>query len=65
MEQDTVVMQDIYRYDKEGVDENGRAYGKFVATGIRPTFMSRLEAAGVRLPVERVPRTGHAGGLRR
>jgi len=50
MEQDTVVMQDIYRYDKDGVDENGRAYGKFVATGIRPAFMSRLEQAGVRLP---------------
>ena len=50
MEQDTVVMQDIYRYEKQGVDENGRAYGRFVATGIRPTFMSRLEAAGVRLP---------------
>jgi pilus assembly protein CpaF len=50
MEQDTVVMQDVYRYDKDGVDENGRAYGKFVATGIRPAFMSRLEQAGVRLP---------------
>jgi len=50
MEGDTIVMQDIYRYDKEGVDENGRAYGKFVATGVRPLFMSRLEAAGVRLP---------------
>jgi pilus assembly protein CpaF len=50
MEQDTVVMQDIYRYDKDGVDENGRAYGKFIATGIRPGFMSRLEQAGVRLP---------------
>jgi pilus assembly protein CpaF len=50
MEQETVVMQDVYRYDKDGVDENGRAYGKFVATGIRPVFMSRLEQAGVRLP---------------
>jgi pilus assembly protein CpaF len=50
MEQDTIVMQDIYRYDKEGVDENGRAYGKFIATGVRPTFMTRLESAGVRLP---------------
>ncbi len=50
MEQDTVVMQDIYRFIKEGLDEHGRAYGKFLATGIRPTFMSRLEAAGVRLP---------------
>ncbi|MGW8256994.1 MAG: CpaF family protein, partial [Thermoguttaceae bacterium] len=51
MEQDTIVMQDIYRYEKEGVDENGRAYGKFVATGVRPTFMPRMESAGVRLPV--------------
>lgn len=50
MEQDTVVMQDIYRFDKSGVDENGKAYGRFVATGIRPAFMGRLEAAGVRLP---------------
>ncbi|MEN6457320.1 MAG: CpaF family protein [Thermoguttaceae bacterium] len=50
MEQDTIVMQDIYRFDREGVDENGRTYGKFVATGIRPMFMSRLESAGVRLP---------------
>jgi pilus assembly protein CpaF len=50
MEQDTVVMQDIYKFEKQGVDESGRAYGKFVATGIRPTFMQRLEAAGVRLP---------------
>jgi pilus assembly protein CpaF len=50
MEQDTVVMQDIYKFEKEGVDESGRAYGKFIATGIRPTFMQRLESAGVRLP---------------
>ncbi len=50
MEQDTVIMQDVYRFDKDGVDENGRAYGKFVATGIRPVFMSRLESMGVRLP---------------
>jgi pilus assembly protein CpaF len=50
MEQETIVMQDIYRYDKEGVDENGRAYGKFIASGVRPMFMSRLESAGVRLP---------------
>ncbi|MGQ9576922.1 MAG: CpaF family protein [Thermoguttaceae bacterium] len=50
MEQDTVVMQDIYRFEQDGVDENGRAHGRFVATGIRPTFMPRLEACGVRLP---------------
>lgn len=50
MEQDTIVMQDIYHYAQEGIDENGRAHGRFEATGIRPTFMDRLEQAGVRLP---------------
>ncbi len=50
MEQDTVVMQDIYRFNQEGIDENGKAFGHFECTGVRPTFMSRLESAGVRLP---------------
>jgi pilus assembly protein CpaF len=50
MEQDTIVMQDIYRYNQAGIDETGRARGAFEATGVRPTFMSKLEAAGVRLP---------------
>lgn len=50
MEQDTIVMQDIFRFEKTGVDENGRAIGRFISTGIRPTFMDRLEAAGIRLP---------------
>jgi pilus assembly protein CpaF len=50
MEGDTVVMQDIYRYIQEGIDENGCARGHFEASGIRPTFMSRLESAGIRLP---------------
>jgi pilus assembly protein CpaF len=50
MEQDTIIMQDIYKYCQEGIDENGRAIGHFEATGIRPSFMDRLESAGVRLP---------------
>ena len=50
MEQETVVMQDVFQYVQEGIDENGRARGHFLATGVRPTFMPKLEAAGVRLP---------------
>ena len=50
MEQDTIVMQDIYRFIQDGIDENGRAYGRFEATGIRPACMAKLEQAGVRLP---------------
>ncbi len=50
LEQDTVVMQDIYKYIQTGVDETGRAVGRFEASGIRPSFMSRMESSGVRLP---------------
>ena len=50
MEQDTIIMQDIFRFKQLGIDENGRAHGAFIATGIRPTFMTRLESCGVRLP---------------
>ncbi len=50
MEQDTIIMQDIYRFVQEGIDENGKSYGRFESTGIRPKFMDRLESAGVRLP---------------
>ncbi len=50
MEQETVVMQDIFRFVQDGVDENSKAFGHFEATGVRPSFMSRLEGAGVKLP---------------
>ncbi len=50
MEQDTIIMQDIFRFVQDGIDSDGKAYGHFEATGVRPSFMPRLEAAGVRLP---------------
>lgn len=50
MEQETVVMQDIFRFVQDGIDGDGKAHGHFECTGVRPTFMSRLESAGVRLP---------------
>ncbi len=50
MEQDTIVMQDIFRFCQDGIDAEGRAYGHFESTGVRPSFMHRLEAAGVKLP---------------
>ncbi|MFH1302716.1 MAG: ATPase, T2SS/T4P/T4SS family, partial [Planctomycetota bacterium] len=50
MEQDTVIMQDIFLFIQDGIDADGRAFGHFEATGVRPAFMDRLEASGVRLP---------------
>ena len=50
MEQDVIIMQEIFRYKQLGLDQNGRCYGQFEATGVRPTFVSRLESAGIKLP---------------
>ena len=50
MEGDTIIMQEIFAFRQLGVDANGRAHGEFLATGIRPTFMDRLEYAGCPLP---------------
>ncbi len=50
MENDTIVMQDIFKYVQNGVDENGRAVGSFVCTGVRPKCLEKLEGKGIRLP---------------
>jgi pilus assembly protein CpaF len=46
MEGDIIVMQDIFRFVQTGV-QNGRVQGHFTATGVRPKFMAKLEAAGI------------------
>ena len=50
MENETIVMQDIFKFEKTGVDENGRAKGKFICTGVRPKCMDKLESMGIKLP---------------
>lgn len=46
MEGDVVVMQDIFKFEQDGVNAEGRAYGRIVSTGVRPQFMDRLESHG-------------------
>ena len=50
MEQDMIIMQDIFRFRQLGIDQNGRAFGQFEATGVRPSFINRLESKGIKLP---------------
>jgi pilus assembly protein CpaF len=49
MEGDVVMMQDIFAFERRGIDESGRVRGYFHATGIRPKFADRLATAGCRL----------------
>jgi pilus assembly protein CpaF len=46
MEGDVVTMQDIFKFEQEGVNAEGKAVGRIVATGVRPQFIERLKAAG-------------------
>jgi pilus assembly protein CpaF len=52
MEGDVVSLQDIFEFKQTGLDENRVAQGHFVANGIRPHCMGKLEACGVPVPVE-------------
>jgi pilus assembly protein CpaF len=36
MEGDQIQMHDLFLFEQTGVDENGHAQGRFIATGIRP-----------------------------
>ena len=50
MEGDIITLQDIFRYESEGLDERGRLKGQFRATGVRPKCMDKLLMAGVVIP---------------
>ena len=52
MENDQVVLQDLFQFDRTGFDDSGRIQGTFRSTGVRPLFMSILQAEGVALPPE-------------
>jgi len=49
MDRDLIAMQDIFEFERQSVDENGKVRGIFRATGTRPQFADRLATAGARL----------------
>ena len=52
MERDVITMQDIFVFEKLGVDEDGRVRGRFRATGIRPKCSERFTTSGIHLPAQ-------------
>ena len=47
MEGEVITLQEIFKYEKQGLDQNGKVLGRFGPTGIRPRFAERLEQAGI------------------
>jgi pilus assembly protein CpaF len=49
LEGDVVTMQEIFKFQQEGIDANGKVIGYHVATGIRPRFEQQCKEKGVPL----------------
>jgi pilus assembly protein CpaF len=50
MEGDTITLQDIFAFDySAGYDEDGRPLGRLKSTGLRPKFLDKLAASGIRV----------------
>ena len=52
MEGNIITLQDLFVFEKRGIDPDGRVIGRFAATGIRPKFYEKLVSAGIRLRTE-------------
>jgi pilus assembly protein CpaF len=50
MEGETIAMQEVFQFERTGVDASGHVLGRFRHTGIRPRFTERLAQYGMQLP---------------
>jgi pilus assembly protein CpaF len=52
MEGDTIMLQDLFAFHREGKDADGNIIGRFSPTGIRPHFADRLKHTGGEVDAE-------------
>jgi pilus assembly protein CpaF len=52
MEGEVVTTQEIFKFERHGIDDDGNVMGELFPTGIRPSFTERLRVAGVPLPAD-------------
>ncbi len=50
MEGQIVTLQDLFRFEQTGLDEDGKIQGTMAPTGIRPSFAERFASTGISLP---------------
>jgi len=46
MEGDTIMLQELFTFHREGTNADGAIIGRFVSTGIRPHFADKLKHSG-------------------
>ena len=52
MEGETITMQDIFRFDQTGFDENGKTKGSYKATGFMPKFYDDMRKRGIKVNID-------------
>jgi pilus assembly protein CpaF len=55
--EDVISMNDVFLFEKRGLNAQGKVRGRFHSTGIMPRFSEKLLAAGIALPLSL---TGHS-----
>lgn len=50
MEGDVIILQDIFKYEQKGLDNNNKVKGEYVFTGVMPRFIEKLREQGVTIP---------------
>ncbi len=50
MEGEVITMQEVFRYERLGIEPNGKIIGRFTATGVRSAYSDRFRQWGYDLP---------------
>ena len=50
MDGDVILMQEIFKFYRQGLDSRRQVLGRMEATGIRPKFLQEMTARGIELP---------------
>ena len=49
MEGNTITTQEIFSFQQRGIDPQGKVRGRFAFAGVRPKFIERFRAAGIKV----------------
>jgi len=52
LEGDVITMSPVFRFEREGIDRDGKVIGSFTATGIVPKFHERIRRRGLELGMD-------------
>ena len=52
MEGDAICLNDLFRFQQQGVDQNGNAIGRFESCGVRPRLVDKLLSQGIEMPAD-------------